>query len=393
MINQLNNLTSALKTSLDLWRVKKKFLPKGRRDIHGPFDAGNNLTAFLSYLLFVYFNPLHYGQWIKKFPQKNNSLIDIEIKLFSKLINLFGGKTTQWTGLTNSGASQGNLYALISCKEWLLGQGYKEILLLHNQLTHHSITSSAKILELNLCSVALDQKWQMDLGQVKKQLLKLKKDQAAIVFLTWGYKKSGTTDDLYRCQQLINELKLTQRVLICLDAAFDGLVIPFSNSPIHPLVFPSLFAITFDFHKYLGVPAPAGGVILRKKMVSQDKFTAQGLTETKSLLPSIAAWSTIRNDFLVNQLRIKVMTAQFQRSMLINHLNNISQIDCVYSPNNISLLFSCNQKLFKKLQSQTDNYPIRCFKQQNKFWIKIIFLPQMTQDKTLKLINFIDLNL
>lgn len=218
---------------------------------------------------------MHYGLWIKNFPKKTQSLIDIEIQLFEQIIDLFHGQANQWVGFINSGASMGNFYSLLICREWLKKKKYKKISLFYNQLTHDSIKSSAKILNINTNQSPLNSSWQIDLDQIRNKLKKIHKQEAVIIFLTWGYKKTGTVDDLDKCQQIIDELKVNDQVLICLDAAFDGLIIPFSTSPVFPLEFKSLFCMTIDFHKYLRVPAPAGGVLFRKKIMTNDKFINQ----------------------------------------------------------------------------------------------------------------------
>ncbi len=264
MFNQLSKFIATLKAGYHLWKIKNRYSPNGHKSFHGPFYIKNNLNAYLSYVLFVYFNPLHYGEWIKSFPLKTNSLVDLEVEVFKSLIKTFGGNLTHWTGFINSGVSMGNFYALLLCRGWFLSRGYKKITLYYTRLTHHSIISSAKILGLKLDQIKLSNEWVMDINELEKKLLNLQEDEAGCVFLTWGYKRTGTADKLGVVQNIIDKLKINKQVGICLDAAFDGLVVPFSPKPTKPLVVPSLFAMTLDFHKYLGVPAPAGGILLQK---------------------------------------------------------------------------------------------------------------------------------
>ncbi|MBU2543431.1 hypothetical protein KJ707_02620 [Patescibacteria group bacterium] len=383
----LNKLITTLKIGCRLWQIKSKYLPNGHKSLHGSFYVNNNLTAYLSYVLFVYFNPLHYGKWIEKFPLKTSSLADLEIEVFKSLITTFGGNLAHWTGFINSGASAGNFYALLLCRNWFLSHGYKKITLYHTQLTHHSITSSAKILGFKIEQIGLSDQWIMEVSELKKKLSTLNKNEAICIFLTWGYKQTGTTDNLIAVQKTLNELRINNQVSICLDAAFDGLVAPFSPKSTKPLTLPSLFAMTLDFHKYLGVPAPAGGILLQKKFLPKDKFIAQGLTETKSLLPAIAVWSSLVGDSQVARLKKQVIKAQSLRKYFIDQLKTSSNTKFIYHQNNINLLFSCNQKQFNELQAVSNHYPLRCFKQKNSYWVKIIFLPQLDQTKINNLIK------
>jgi glutamate/tyrosine decarboxylase-like PLP-dependent enzyme len=387
MLNQLNKLITTFKTGYRLWRIKERYLSDGHKNIHGSFYIKNNISAYLSYFLFVYFNPIHYGQWIRKFPQKTNSLSDLEIEVFESLIKTFKGDSSHWTGFINSGASMGNFYSLLLCKNWFLSRGYKKINLVHTQLSHHSIISSAKILDFDLNKIKLTDKWVMDINKLKKNLSNLNKDEAVCIFLTWGYKKTGTSDKLIAIQNIIDELKINNQVCICLDAAFDGLITPFSPKAIKPLATSSLFTMTLDFHKYLGIPAPAGGILLRKNILPEDKFIAQGLSETKSLLPAIATWSSLVGNKQTVKLKKQIIKAQSLRDYFINQLKASRSIELIYHPSNISLLFSCNHKQFSRLEAVADLYPLRCFKQRNTYWIKIIFLPQLSKTELNKLLS------
>ena len=382
----LSKFITTIRTGYYLWQVKNRYITDGHKDLHGQFYVKNNLNAYLSYVLFVYFNPLHYGCWIKNFPQKTNSLVDLEIEVFRLLIKTFRGRLAHWTGFINSGASMGNFYALLLCRDWFLSQGYKKITLYYTKLTHHSITSSAKILGYKLSQVDLSDRWVIDINNLKQKLLKLEKDTAGCVYSTWGYKQTGTADKLIAVQKIIDKLKINKQVGVCLDAAFDGLVVPFSPKPIKPLALPSLLTMTFDFHKYLGVSAPAGGIVFQKKLLPKDKFITEGLSETKSLLPAIAVWSSLVGSKQILKLKKQVMKAQFLRKYFCEQLTTLGLTDLIYNQNNVTLLFSCNQKQFVALQSVLDYYPLRCFKKNKKYWVKVVFLPQLNKSKIKKLV-------
>ena len=389
MLNQLNKFITIFKAGYHLWCLRNKYLPKGHKSAHGPFYVGSNIHAYLSYVLFTYFNPVHYGLWIKEFPKKTNSLVDLEIDVFKSMIKTFGGNLSNWTGFINGGSSAGNFYALLLCREWFLSQGYKKITLFHTRLTHHSIISSAKILGLKLEQVELSDQWIMDINKLEDKLLSLESNEAGCIFLTWGYKQTGTLDQLSAVQNIIDKLKINKQVGTCLDAAFDGLVVPFSPKPIKPLCLSSLFAMTFDFHKYLGVPAPAGGILFKKKLLPKDRFVNEGLSETKSLLPAIAVWSSLVGKKQMSKLKKQVERAQILRKYFIDQYKIFCDGKFFYHQSNISLLFSCNLKHFVKLRYISDQYPLRYFKEGDTYWIKILFLPQLGISNIKKLVKLL----
>lgn len=382
----LTTLLQTLKAGQELLRVKNKYIGRGFKSLHGPFYLATSLPAYLSYLLFVYYNPFHYGEWIQRFPAKTNSLVDYQIELIKFIISQFGGRAKAWTGLINNGASEGNFHMMMLCKEWLLSQEYRQPVILCTELSHVSVFNSAKVLNLPIKKVKLDRAWQMDIRDVRLKLKAFPKNQAVCIFLTLGYKPTGTSDNLPKITTVAQEVFDSRRVCICIDAAFDALVQPFAPKPLKPLTFSQVTAISWSFSKYLGVPAPAGSILYQKKLLTKKTtFLANGIAETRSLVAPLAVWAAFHTKRQVANLREQIARAQSLRAYVIEQLSVIDpQIVCFYDSHNISLFISCNRKQYSALQLLSQEYPLRCFakivNQQRGYYVKIIFLPLFNKE-------------
>lgn len=374
----------------DLMLIKRRFLSNSMIDIHGPFYIKTSMEAYLTYLLLYKYNPIHYGEWITNFPRKNNSLVDYEIMIFEKLTTILGGKTADWVGSMNSGASEGNLQSLMMCKQWFQSNGYKKHLLAYTELTHQSIINAAKVLDFELLEISLTSNWKMDKEDLKKNLEKTSTRYGICVFSTLGYKKTGTSDGV---QEISNVLKKysSKRLAICVDAAMDGLAYIFSNKPFSLLKIHKVKTVTTSFHKLGGVAAPSGGIIYSKALLTENNYFTKGINETKTTLPAIAVWFTL---FSYNNP--EVLTKRMERARQIREyfikriVQEQKELKYYYDEKGISMLIVCSnrqQKLFEKLSTEL---PIKCNDFHGQYLVKLVFLPHFDKNGVDKLINCLE---
>ena len=168
------------------------------------------------------------------------------------------------TGLVLTGGSEANITALWGIRnnerEKTKNSESRPLEILAPESAHISINKAADLLNLNLISIPVTKKYQID----------IKKTQHAITSRTIGIvgvagtTAFGTIDPLLE----LNELCLESDIPLHIDAAFGGMIFPFlTNSKNYNLSFKlkSLVSMTVDIHKMGRVPIPGGGLLWRDK--------------------------------------------------------------------------------------------------------------------------------
>lgn len=236
------------------------------------------------------FNPNNIGNW------STPKLFDIhgtqkaENQLINLLIGLYGSSPTEWEGHVTSGGSESNLYAMwlgrnLLTKNCLI----KNICVLQNDLTHYSVPKSANILNLDIFQVEINNKtWTFDIPSFEKKVLNLikKKYRCFIIPLTYGYAQTGTNDSYQKINFLMQKLKKKYSIsyYIFIDAALNGLVLPFSKNNFYPLRKKNLDSFSVDFHKFGKVPFSCGVILYRKHLRENIQLKVPFLSDYDSTL-------------------------------------------------------------------------------------------------------------
>jgi tyrosine decarboxylase/aspartate 1-decarboxylase len=199
-----------------------------------------------------------------------------------------------------TGGTEGNVLALWTAKK-LAKKTNCEVIVPAS--AHCSFDKAADLLGLKLVKVRLNNKFQVDVGAVKKAV---SQKTVAIVGIA-GSTGLGAVDPMDE----LSELALEKSLYLHVDAAFGGLVLPFLRDLGYKVqnfdfAVPGVFSITIDPHKMGLAAIPAGGLLFRnenlRKNVSWDIAylsggeTAQAtLAGTRSGASAIAVWAVMKH--------------------------------------------------------------------------------------------------
>jgi len=215
--------------------------------------------------------------------------------------------------------------------------------------------------------------------------------------LTLGYTICGTNDNVELIEKTTRLLKKKYsdiHFFVWIDAALNGLILPFINPSFSPFYSPLIQTVVVDFHKFGGVPYPAGIVLYNKKLRNNIEKPTDYLPTTDSTLigsrqgaVAAAIWAAIHingkstyrqtiNTQLENKNRfIEKIRLLYPSILVITDPNSV--ICCIVIPQNtkhISPVFSKEYGL--TLQSITLTFTDG--KRVLQFY-KVYFLPHMTR--------------
>ena len=247
------------------------------------------------------FNPNNLGNWIENKPFQLSGLL--ERKIIKYVINILSGNQSLLGGYLTSGGTESNLLMM-----WMGRNLFKkklkvdQMIVIKTSLTHYSIAKSADITNIDITNTSISSKdWGMDSGYLKKTIKKKYKNgkRGFIIPLTLGYTTTGSDDPVEQIDKLIERLKkeLPKSKFFCwIDAAFSGIIKPFTEKNFAPFKYKNISAFITDFHKFPAFPYPSG-VVLYKKSLSKNikrKVPYIGMNDSTLLgsRPGISAIST-----------------------------------------------------------------------------------------------------
>jgi tyrosine decarboxylase/aspartate 1-decarboxylase len=156
-----------------------------------------------------------------------------------------------------SGGTEGNITAM-----WIAKQlsGKKEVIL--PESAHFSFQKIASLMDMKLIEIPLTKEYVMDISQLKK---KIGKGTAAVVGLA-GSTELGAIDPIPE----LSEICSNEHVLLHVDAAFGGFIIPFMrklhyNVPQFDFKLKGVSTISIDSHKMGYSAIPLGTLMIRQK--------------------------------------------------------------------------------------------------------------------------------
>lgn len=282
--------TSNFKLNLKLRSVEShlKFASKQSRlnEIHG---RPHNFALKVWNKLLPY-NPNNLGNWSKLKYTDVFGTQKTEWMLIRMMINLYGGKQSDWEGYVTSGASDSNLYAMWLGRNYLLRNcNIDQICVIQNDLAHYSVPKSADILNLDIFNSEISRDtWVFDLDSLEKNIKsKISKGYKSFILpLTSGYAQTGTSDNYKDVIDLLKRIKKTNKInyFVFIDAALNGLITPFIDNNYQPLRSGGVDSINVDFHKFGMVPFPCGIVLYHKRFRKSIESSVPFLKDSDSTL-------------------------------------------------------------------------------------------------------------
>lgn len=247
------------------------------------------------------------GNWSTNSNKPHNIATQLEKEVILKMINLYHAEKENIEGYITSGGTEGNIFSAWIGRKYLEQYTDKnKICLLRNDLVHYSVTKAADIVGIKDCLIPLDEKtWSTNIISLDKLIIQLYRKglRGFLIPITLGYTVGGTNDDLENIIRHLHKIKKGLKAIhfFCwIDAALQGLVEPFLNKRFKPFYYPEISTFIVDFHKFAGVPFPAGLILYRKKLRKLIEKDIPYLTQKDNTLlgsrtgiAPAAIWTTI----------------------------------------------------------------------------------------------------
>jgi glutamate/tyrosine decarboxylase-like PLP-dependent enzyme len=253
------------------------------------------------------FSPNNLGNWSRQDNTGEQISEKIEGQLIRQMTDLYGGETADCEGYVTAGATEGNIFCAWLGRNDLLKSIDKPPVLIVNSLTHYSIAKAGNLLGLKQAVCPVGRKWSFDRISLRTLMTDLNRSgcESFLLPLTVGYTFTGTADDIDEITEEVRELEdtLKIRTFIWVDAALSGMIEPFIGSGFLPLKNRLINGLVVDFHKYAGVPYPAGLVLYRKRFrrsierhVGYLDYYDSTLLGSRTGIAAIACW------YMINRL-------------------------------------------------------------------------------------------
>lgn len=359
MVVRLSNIT-AHKAMLERLSIFWLYAMRQRRSQWFP-----ELDFFVRLIWYVFasINPHHYGHSIATFPKSQNRWQEFEHEAIKKIIRWYGGSPQAHTGMVITGSSEGNITMAWYGKSMLLSYGVSEPVLLVTQLTHESVLKGADMAGIPVHTTEIDDRFGMSLQHLESKIRSLYTQgvRGVLVCFTLGYKKTGSSDRIFPAIRILEKLKREtgMRYFCWIDAAFDGLLHPFTRNPQKFLKSFSVGGIVFDFHKHGFVPYAAAALILKQSVLKRQTYK-QGLLESRSLLPSLLVWVFL-SGYDRSGLEVHVRKMQTLRRKFFERIvRNPAFCGYIMSENSTTLTLISTVKAIETLRAYEDRFPIRC---------------------------------
>ncbi|MCL5797595.1 MAG: pyridoxal-dependent decarboxylase [Patescibacteria group bacterium] len=360
------------------------------------YNLPNNLAVDV-WNKFLPQNPNNLGNWSYK-SLRNKKLFatyQIEKEVILQIISLLNSKKESLEGYVTSGATEGNIFSAWTGRKYLQRKFKNEqICLLCTDLSHYSVSKSADITNIAKFTVAVDKSsWSMSLSSLNKLLLSLysKGYRGFLIACTLGHTIGGTNDDIDGIHDLLENFKKERSdvdVFLSLDAALSGSTIPFIKPVFHPFSLKYVQTFIIDFHKFPGIPYPAGVILYRaqlRTLIEQETYYLKQKDNTllgsRTGIASTAIWAIIQHYGKTGFQKI-ILESIKRKNKFLSELNSKTEgISIITDQNAVNAALIVKKPLPKSLCDKyglyLTKYPITF---ENKKEIvklyKLFFLPE-----------------
>lgn len=308
-----------------------------------------SLLAIWTYRYFLDINPNHLGNWsIRRSDHWGTQKLEQET--IRAMTDLYHADDKHIEGYVSSGGTEGNLYSLwvgrTSLQKFFTADA---ICLIRTSLSHYSITKAARIANVDEYVTPLSSNtWSMDPDALVHTLHRLSRDgyRGFLIPLTLGYTLTGTSDRVDKITQKIGmfmRIRPHAKCYIWMDAALNGLIAPFIDPHFSPFHSPLVQTVVVDFHKFGGVPYPAGIILYRKHLrrlieqpISYLPDNDSTVLGSRSGAAAAAIWavikqmgnkgyrSIVKKQFEHKQYFLQNMRTIFPDAQIIHHPQSLS---------------------------------------------------------------------
>lgn len=263
-------------------------------------------------------------------------------------------------GYVTSGGTEANLFLMWVGKKWLTEKRKGESILLLSDFAHYSLKKAADITSTKIVELPVNDRYQIDCASliqiINKQILC--GNLSFLLPLTVGYSSTGTSDSIDEIVNLLEQIKAENQEVdffVWVDGAAQGLIKSHIDLKFKPMANQLIQGYLVDFHKFGGVPVPAGVVLYRPRLrkffeqkvgyLSELDATLLGSRPGSSVL---SIWgSLIFSSFSDRRRNFKKLHAKKQN--FIKKLKRIKPLVGVINENNSLTLAIAIDDAFPKL--------------------------------------------
>jgi len=314
---------NAVKGELKNWRMNKNL---------GALFALPSSVVISIWRELLEFNPNNMGDWSDSELKNLSGTKKIERKLVKMMVYLYGGEINEWGGYMASGATEANIFSAWMGRN-LFEKKVKteQICLIFSSLAHYSIDKAANVIGVKSFITPINRSsWVIDIVGLEKRIRELYKKgyKAFLVPLTLGYTQTGTNDNYQEITKLFKKIGKELNILffVWLDAALNGLILPFTKKNFYPLKNSFIQTLCVDFHKAgMGV-IPSGLILYKKSLIPSIErsmpyisWKDTTLIGSRSGIPAVASYLTMkmlgRKGFVENISKLQVEKEKFKRKV------------------------------------------------------------------------------
>ncbi|MDP2649453.1 MAG: pyridoxal-dependent decarboxylase [bacterium] len=296
------------KTRIRLNNISDQLKKRGMLNLVGELYNLPSQNAVEIWKQFLPQNPNHLGNWSKTRRKKLFATFQLEKEVILQMTSLLKASSNDIEGYMVSGATEGNIFSAWMGRKYLEKFVEKDkICLVKNDLTHYSVKKAADIIGINDFNTPIDNnKWNTDLISLEKTIESLYKQgyRGFLIPLTFGYTVGGSNDDYKATCLLLEKFKRERKDLhffVWIDAALSGLIMPFMSNNFEPFNNKQIQTFILDFHKFAGIPYPAGLILYRKnlrKLIEKNipylKEKDSTLLGSRTGISAVCVWATIQ---------------------------------------------------------------------------------------------------
>lgn len=310
--------------------------------------------ALIAYKKFLPYNTNQIGVFsnINDLGSKTRKM---EYEVINMLGELYG--INEPDGYLTSGGTEGNIVGIWTGRN-LLSKSVGKLYIVKTELTHSSVSKAANILNLPEVIVEYDERFSMDLKDLKEKLKTISSSNTGIILVaTLGYTNTGTCDDIFAISDILTEIEKLcgTKSYIHIDASIGGFVYPFIDyEPINFFSKKNVWSITIDPHKMGYLPFSCGVFIGRKDLLLniETKCTYSRKHRERTLIGSrngavaAACWSTLMN-MGVNGYKSTLATLIENKNYILQQLVKEKLVKVISNPptNMCTIQFNkCHEK-------------------------------------------------
>lgn len=219
---------------------------------------------------------------------------DIERKVVAFFAEIMSSSIEDVWGYVTNGGTEGNLYGL-----YLARESFRDPVVYYSEATHYSVKKNLHLLNIENVVVRCQENGEMDYDDLES-LLAMNRNRPAVFFLNIGTTMTEAVDNLDTVKQIIRKYAIKDYYIHC-DAAFLGLIAPFSDPKPKFDFAEGVDSIAISGHKFIGGPMPCGVVLTKRKhrnrivnSVSYVGTLDTTITGSRNGLTPLLLWSFIQ---------------------------------------------------------------------------------------------------